>query len=351
MDSYKNTDCVQREHKRKLDDLDNLNLKKKIKKDEHIEINSLEELISFAQDINLDEIGSYNFDIKRLYYLIEPLKDLENLVGMKKVKENIVNQIIFHLQELDSHNKHMMHTVIYGPPGVGKTELGKIIGNIYCELGLLDYNNYSFQVIKRTDLIGRYLGETARKTQAVIDKCEGGVMFIDEVYSLGNPEKKDSYSKECIDVINQNLSEKKSSFICIIAGYKEAVDKCFFAQNAGLERRFPYRYEIDNYSPNELREIFIKLVKKSEWEISDNDNIKLEFFEDNINYFKFNGGDLENLLEQVKIAHSRRIFGLSNKHRKVIIYKDILNGFDKFKENNNLDKQKNSDSPIPTMYS
>ena len=64
--------------------------------EKHIEINSLEELISFAQDINLDDIADYNFDIKRLYHLIEPLKDLENLVGMKKVKENIVNQIIFH---------------------------------------------------------------------------------------------------------------------------------------------------------------------------------------------------------------------------------------------------------------
>ena len=270
---------------------------------------------------------------------------------MKKVKDNIVNQIIFHLQDLDLYNKHMMHTVIYGPPGVGKTELGKIIGNIYCELGLLDLNNYTFHIIKRTDLIGKYLGETAIKTQAAIDKCDGGIMFIDEVYSLGSPEKRDSYSKECIDVINQNLSEKKSSFICIIAGYKESVNNCFFAQNAGLERRFPYRYEIDNYSPCELREIFIRLIKKSEWKIINNQDIKLEFFEKNINYFKFNGGDLENLLEQVKIAHSRRIFGLSNTHRKVINYKDLLNGFDKFRENNNLDKEKTNDIPIDTMYS
>ena len=268
---------------------------------------------------------------------------------MKKVKKNIVNQIIFHLQELDDYNEHMMHTVIYGPPGVGKTELGKILGDIYCELGILKVNEYSFTLVKRSDLIGRYLGETAIKTQKTINKCIGGVMFIDEVYSLGNPEKRDSFSKECIDVLNQNLSENKSKFICIIAGYKDSVNNCFFSVNEGLERRFPYRYEIDNYDAEELRDIFINLINKSNWTIDVDDEIGLDFFIENKEYFKYNGGDLENLLEQVKISHSRRIFGLSETNRKIINNKDIMGGFENFKINN-CNKVEKKETKITTMY-
>lgn len=335
-------------------EIDNDN-KKKIKEDidnnQHIDIQNLEQLITFAKKLSIKDKdkNKYPFDIVKLYYLVEPLEKLNNLIGMKKVKKNIVNQIIFHLQELDDYNEHMMHTVIYGPPGVGKTELGKILGDIYCELGILKVNEYSFTLVKRSDLIGRYLGETAIKTQKTINKCIGGVMFIDEVYSLGNPEKRDSFSKECIDVLNQNLSENKSKFICIIAGYKDSVNNCFFSVNEGLERRFPYRYEIDNYDAEELRDIFINLINKSNWTIDVDDEIGLDFFIENKEYFKYNGGDLENLLEQVKISHSRRIFGLSETNRKIINNKDIMGGFENFKINN-CNKVEKKETKITTMY-
>ena len=80
-------------------------------------------------------------------------------------------------------------------------------------------------------------------------------MLIDEAYSLGNAEGRDSFSKECIDCINQYLSENAEDFVCIIAGYKEELDNCFFKQNRGLERRFPWRYNIEQYKPEELYKI------------------------------------------------------------------------------------------------
>ena len=118
-----------------------------------------------------------------------------------------------------------MHTVIYGPPGTGKTEIAKIIGAIFAKLGVL--NKKQFKKVTRADLIAGYLGQTALKTRDVIKEALGGVLFIDEAYALGNPEKKDSFAKECIDTL-RTISEHKDQLMVIIAGYEEELKKAFF---------------------------------------------------------------------------------------------------------------------------
>ena len=147
-----------------------------------------------------------NLDLKILCKLVKPLTDLNNMVGMEKVKKDMVNQIVFFLQGFN--NNDMLHTIITGPPGVGKTELGTILGSIYKGMGVL--KNGTLKIVKRSDLIGKYLGHTAAKTQDVIDECSGGVMFIDEAYSL-----EIKSSKECIDTLNQNLL--KEEIFCVHA--------------------------------------------------------------------------------------------------------------------------------------
>ena len=146
------------------------------------------------------------------------------MIGMESVKQDMVDHILFKIQNLDTKNTDMMHTVIQGPPGVGKTEVAKIIGKIYLAMGIL--KNNKFIKANRSQLIAGYLGQTAKATQKIIDSAIGGILFIDEVYSLGNAEKRDSFAKECIDTINENLTDKKTDFICIIAGYKEEIDSC-----------------------------------------------------------------------------------------------------------------------------
>ena len=136
---------------------------------------------------------------------------------------------------------------------------GKIIKN--------NQDEFIFRIVKRADLIGKYLGHTAAKTQEVIDSCKGGVLFIDEAYSLGNAEGRDSFSKECIDTLNQNLSENKNNLLCIIAGYKESLEKCFFSYNEGLNRRFSFRYNIEPYSAEQLRDIFLCKLREIKWDI------------------------------------------------------------------------------------
>jgi hypothetical protein len=117
-------------------------------------------------------------------------------------------------------------------------------------------------------------------------------MFIDEAYSLGNPEGRDSFAKECIDTINQNLTERRD-FLCIIAGYETALENSFFSFNEGLKRRFSFRYNIDKYTGEELSEIFQMKVKKENWEYTGSIEELNKFFIKNKDSFPRFGGDVE----------------------------------------------------------
>lgn len=317
-------------------------------------IKNIYDLIEIGQTYHCKKNTSFHgIDLKILCKLVEPLTELSEMIGMKKVKEQMVNQILFFLQDFnkkesssDGEKDDMMHTVITGPPGVGKTQLGKILGKVYKEMGILKKGH--FKLVTRADLVAKYLGQTAPKTQEVIDSCRDGVMFIDEAYALGSPEGRDSFSKECLDTLNQNLSERRD-FLCIIAGYKDALDKSFFAMNEGLKRRFTFRYEIDEYSSNELRDIFCLKVRLDKWNLEctikedDDETIKerkredfkklTQFFEKNKSNFPNFGGDVETLYFNCKIAHSRRVFFIGPEARRIITLDDINEGLTNFIDN------------------
>ena len=303
------------------------------------EIKDIDDLIELAKIYNPAENKKYNINMESLSKLVDPLTELKRMIGMPKLKKAILNQVIYFLQDFEEKNAHMMHTIIEGPPGSGKTEVAKILGKIYAKLGFL--KKEKVLSVKRSDLVGQYLGQTAIKTQKVIDSAKGGVLLIDEAYSLGNSEQRDSYSKECIDTINQNLSEEKSEFICIIVGYKNSLKECFFSYNAGLERRFPFRYTIDEYTYEDLMNIFKKLLVDYKWEVIAEEKKLLKFFEENRKVFEFNGGDLDNLLQQSKIAHSRRVFTLDNDVKKKLILEDLESGLKAMMDNDEISKRKN----------
>jgi len=317
------------------------------------EIKTIDDLIELGKMYDPELKVKYNIDLKKLSNLVKPLESLKNMIGLDNIKQNIVGHITYYLANLEDTASDMMHTIITGPPGVGKTELGKILGDIYYNLGVLQGNKkkrkrfstesdkYTFKIIKRSDLIGKYLGHTAIKTQEVIDSCEGGVLFIDEAYSLGNPEGRDSFSKECIDTINQNLTEKKTNFLCIIAGYKEALDKCFFSYNEGLTRRFTFRYNIEKYTAEELKLIFYKMVNNLGWEVK-LDKLDTSFFKENYSSFTNMAGDIETLLFNCKIAHGKRVF-CKPKEKKKITITDIKEGFKIFKEGRGDDNNNKND--------
>jgi hypothetical protein len=271
----------------------------------------------------------YNINLEILYKLVKPLTKLQSMIGLDKVKIAVIDMILYYLQSFEKRNNDMLHTVIEGPPGVGKTQLGMILAEIYAGLGVIKSNK--FKLVKRSELVGEYMGHTAPKTQKIIDEADGGVLFIDEAYALGSEDKKDSFNKECIDTINQNLSEKKRNFICIIAGYPDELDKCFFSYNPGLKRRFSIRYAIDGYNSSELKNIFVKKVKDIKWQINETSEMELsELFDRNKDKFPYFGGDIETYLLNCKFVHSRRVFGKHPKNKRKLNMQDLKTGLDRF---------------------
>lgn len=311
------------------------------------DINNIDDLIELGKLYNPDIKKKYNINIKKLNQLIEPLTLLNNMIGMYSVKQQVVDFIIYYLQDFEKNNTDMLHTAIYAGPGSGKTEIAKILAKIYSKMGVVKKD--IFITAKRTDLIGEYLGHTAVKTQNIINSAEGGVLFIDEIYSLGNSENKDNFSKECIDTINLNLTEKKNKFICIIAGYRDAIEKSFFSYNAGLERRFPFRFTIDEYNALDLKKIYIKMIKDAKWFLPNNDDISDEFFYNNRNYFKYNGGDMETLFHLTKIVHARRVFCLPKSEKKIIKQIDLEKAFNIFINDEEI-RKRNENFNIDHMY-
>ncbi len=179
-------------------------------------------------------------------------------------------------------------------------------------------------------------------------------MFIDEAYSLGSStEKSDSFSKECLDTLMQNLSEHAGKFVVIIAGYATELDKLFFASNLGLRRRFPFCYTIDNYNDKELSLILQKKVNDYMWKFDNNLNFETinKFIKSNYKKFTHFAGDIETLIFHIKIAHGYRIFGLDPLLRKIITYDDLTNGFYDFIKCKNESIDNSTNPVIYSMYS
>jgi len=316
----------------------------KIKKNidfKDIKIECLEDLVKLIDNNKYDSQYEYNIDLEGLTKIKDDLIQLINMIGLKKLKKSIFEQILYFIQKLQSDD--FKHTVLYGPPGTGKTEVAKILGRIYSKIGILSKN--IFKKVSRSDLVAGYLGQTAIKTKDVIKQCLGGVLFIDEAYSLGTVSKSDSFSRECIDTICHESSEHKKDLIIMIAGYENELKESFFELNKGLDSRFIWKFEFEPYSAHELSEIFLLKIKESEWNINIDSKELQKWFETNINSFKFFGRDIEVLFLKTKIAHSRRIFGLDKEFIKKINMLDLNNGFILFKES-----IKEKKSIIPSMY-
>lgn len=201
--------------------------------------------------------------------LEELLSDLNGLVGLAGVKSKVNDLIAFQkVQKLRRDNglatsKNTLHLAFTGNPGTGKTTVARIVGRIYKQLGLLSSGH--FIEVSRTDLIAGYQGQTALKVKSVIDKAKGGVLFIDEAYSITENEHTDSYGRECLTELTKALEDYRDDLVVIVAGYTEPM-RVFFESNPGLKSRFNTFIEFDDYNADELFAILEKMCLTNEYD-------------------------------------------------------------------------------------
>lgn len=344
-------------------------------------IRDINDLITMGKAFHCKKQQAYRgINLRLMCNLVEPLTEMNDMIGMADVKEHIVNQILFFLQGFNTvtkcnkcqdcafnmpcirSNTEMMHTVITGPPGVGKTCLGRIMGKVYKAMGILSKGD--FHEVTRADFVAEYLGQTAIKTKKLVQKCKGGVMFIDEAYGMGSKEKRDSFAKEAIDTLTKMLVDERD-LLCIIAGYEKDLNECFFSQNEGLRRRFTFTYNVKDYDYKELLEIFKLKVKKEGWTIdynSDNqpsernpvpimydDSSLLNLFRLHKDKFPYCGGDIETYFLQCKIAHGKRL----PEKKKCLSFTDLKCGLETFVKNRKHKKiidEELAEEERPGMY-
>ena len=217
------------------------------------------------------------------------------------------------------------NVMVTGNPGTGKTELLGLVAEILRVL----YHGKRAKVtwLARAHLVGQHLGETAIKTARALANAAPGVVVLDEVYALGNGEGRDSFAKECVDTLNQFMSECSAEISVVVAGYKHETEQCFLAQNPGLARRFPHRFHIDDYTTDELCAIAELQLARAGWTsacaLSKSEPVRAALAR-----AKHNGGDTARLLLLCKLAHARRVPAPSE--RRTLSVEDTAEGCAEF---------------------
>lgn len=254
--------------------------------------------------------------------LTELLNELNGLVGLNDVKSAVNDLIAYqkvkHLREQQGlySEKNTMHLSFTGNPGTGKTTVARIIGHVYKQLGLLSKGH--FIEVSRTDLIAGYQGQTALKVKKVVEQAKGGVLFIDEAYSITENDHSDSYGRECLTELTKALEDYRDDLVVIVAGYTEPMKK-FFESNPGLKSRFNTFIEFGDYSGSELNAILVSMCRKNDYELDKAAAGYLEAALLNLSEHKgeqfANGRLVRNIFDDLVMNHARRVAKIENATR------------------------------------
>ena len=198
----------------------------------------------------------------------ECLAKLDGMVGLASVKKEISNLAAFlnlQIRRGESNTFQGKHYVFTGNPGTGKTTVARIMADVFRSLGILSRG----QLVEadRSKLVAGYSGQTAIKTNQLIDSAMGGVLFIDEAYTLKSNDQ-DSFGSEAIDTLLKRLEDDRGKFICIVAGYTDNMHD-FIDTNPGLKSRFTQTIHFEDYTPDELTQIFINLASGKKFTVDD----------------------------------------------------------------------------------
>jgi SpoVK/Ycf46/Vps4 family AAA+-type ATPase len=205
--------------------------------------------------------------------LEELLDELNSFVGLNKVKQSM-KDFVDYLSFINDRKKLGLktqenlpvHCVFLGNPGTGKTTVARLLGKIFKAMGILK-NGHVIEV-DRSGLVGQYIGETAQKTEKVISEAIGGLLFIDEAYTLIKQGSQQDFGREALDILLKRMEDKTGEFVVITAGYPEEMIN-FINTNPGMKSRFSHFFTFEDYSPEELVEIFKLTSEKEEYTIQE----------------------------------------------------------------------------------
>lgn len=207
-------------------------------------------------------------------------KELSGFVGMdnlkRKIKEIYATIIINEKRSQMglSNTKQVLHMLFKGNPGTGKTTVARKLAKIYFDMNLLSKGH--FIEAERADLVGEYIGQTAQKTRTLVQKALGGILFIDEAYSLARGGERD-FGKEAIDTLVKHMEDNGDDFVLILAGYPYEMER-FLTLNPGLKSRFPFILDFVDYDVDQLMEIARQMASEREYQLSKDAEWKLRNF-------------------------------------------------------------------------
>lgn len=246
-------------------------------------------------------------------------KELGSLVGMEEMKKMIkeIYAWIYVNKKREEQGlksgKQALHMMFKGNPGTGKTTVARLIGKLFQKMNVLSKGHLI--EAERADLVGEYIGHTAQKTRDLVKKAMGGILFIDEAYSLGRGGEKD-FGKEAIDTLVKHMEDKQHDFILILAGYSREME-FFLSLNPGLHSRFPLVIDFPDYSTDQLMEIADRMLREKEYSLSHEAEKKLRehlVYVDTVQNPKSfsNGRYIRNVIEKSIRAQSMRLLLQSN---------------------------------------
>ena len=233
------------------------------------------------------------------------IQELNSLEGLEQVKEQIQHVLNYIKVNKNRGTLASLHMSFEGNPGSGKTSVARIIGKIFAEEKILS-NKKIFVEINARELVAKYVGWTAVQTKEIVEKAEGGVLFLDEAYALISD--KHSFEHEAIDTLIKLMEDKRDNLCIIFAGYTKEMQK-LFDMNPGFASRINFHIQFSDYSEEELYNIFRKMLKQEKYKLSNNTkDILIDYFnkEKQKDHFA-NGRCVRNLFERIKFEQADRV--------------------------------------------